>query len=138
MTRARPTTVAEAHYKQLFSEKYPIEVYIKCAQIMKRVDDCLDGIEVVKPHVKNNVMFHTAMYVACVLLKSPHPQRVRIAGIDMTEVTDDLILECAGTVGKSYNKLGGNDRAAKGPRLVEVLKSQLEEKFGRSIQRRKR
>ncbi len=40
--RARPTTVAQKSYKALFSEEYPILLYAKCAQIMKRVDGYLD------------------------------------------------------------------------------------------------
>jgi hypothetical protein len=120
--RARPTMVAEAHYKHLYSEQFPIEMYVRCAQLLKRVDDYLDSFDVVEVKVKNNVMFHAAMYLACVICKSPHPQRARISTIDMSVVTDELLFECVDAVGTKYNKLGGNDQVAKGPKLVEQNK----------------
>ena len=133
--RARPTTVAEAHYKHLFSESFPIEMYVRCAQLLKRVDDVLDGAGI-GIYEKNNIMFHTAMYVSCMLLRSPHPQRNRIAHLNIDEATDELIFECARAVYTAYDELGGDDRVSKSTKLVEVLKAQIAEKWGSEPKKR--
>jgi AIPR protein len=38
--RARPTTVADRNYKNMFSDRYPIEHYAKCALLLKKVRRC--------------------------------------------------------------------------------------------------
>lgn len=130
--RAQPTTVADRYYKQMYSDDYPIEMYQKCALLLKRVDDYLDGIDdVERGTTKNNIIFHVAMYVACVILNSHHPQRPRIAAIDVTAATDQVLTQSYRIVWQEYQKLGGNDRVAKGQALTDALKALLRERFAR-------
>jgi hypothetical protein len=133
--RGRPTRVADRHYKQMFSEEYPIELYPKCARLLKRIDDFMDGVEWDRG-AKNNTVFHLAMYVAGMALKSHHPTRPRIASLDMNEVTDDLIQEAFNAVKTKYLALGGNDRVAKGLPFTEDLKADLKARFFRPAKNR--
>ena len=91
--RARPTTVAQKNYKNLFSDEYPITLYPKCAQIMKRVDSYLDDKGIAQG-TKLNLVFYLAMYATCAALNSVKPKRTRIASLDMALLTDSLLTEC--------------------------------------------
>lgn len=106
-----------------------MELYSKVALILKRIDDYLDGIDRAE---KLNVSFYLAMCVTCAVLKSPRPKRPTIATLDMSRMTDQLIGEWLEIVVSEYAALGGDDRVAKGPALIEVVKKRLQDRFGRS------
>ena len=48
-----------------------------------------------------------------------------LANIDFEQITEDLILDCAERVNKIYEELGGTDKIAKGPALIEQVKARL-------------
>ena len=119
--RARPTTVAQKNYRNLFSTEYPIMLYPKCAQIMKRVDSYLDDKHVTRG-TKLNLVFYLAMYATCAALHAVKPTRVRIAYLDLALLTDSLLAECYTWLADEFMHLGGDDKAAKGPSLTTTLK----------------
>ena len=126
--RARPTTVADKHYKHIFAKTHPVALYVKCAQVIRRIDDCLDAYDLAAPN-KNNLIFYIAMYAVCLTLKMSKPKASDIASLNIDEISDDLIDESYQMVGDLYKNNGGDDRAAKGPRIAEQLKVKLRERF---------
>jgi hypothetical protein len=58
-------------------------------------------------------------------------QRPRIAAIDVTAATDQVLTQSYRIVWQEYQKLGGNDRVAKGQALTDALKALLRERFAR-------
>jgi hypothetical protein len=122
--RARPTTVAQKSYKKLFSDAYPLALYPKCAQIVKRVDSYLDERSLAQG-TKLNLVFYLAMYVTCIALKSVKPKRTRIASLDMSLLTTSLLDECYKWLMEQFVALGGDDKVAKGPSLVAALKQRI-------------
>jgi hypothetical protein len=126
--RARPTTVAERHYKHLFPENGPTEIYAKCAHILKRVDGFLDSQELERGD-RLNLSFYLAMYATCVALKSAKPQRPRLATFDLALLTDEFLTKNLVWLRAEYTKLGGDDRTAKGSQLVAVVKDALSARF---------
>lgn len=128
--RARPTTAAERHYDALYSDDYPKDLYAKCALILKRADEYLDGQDLDRAD-KLNLVFYVAMFATSVALRSPRPKRPTIAGIDMEKFTDKLLDECSKYVREKYIGLGGDDAVAKGTTLLEVLKADLQQRFSR-------
>ncbi len=126
--RARPTTVANNQYTSLFSKSIPVQLYVKCAQVMRRLDDLLD-IYALSTGEKNNLIFYVAMYSTCVTLKIAKPKPRDIADLNVESITEAIIDECFKEVRAVYNHHGGDDRAAKGPRLVANLKKKLEQRF---------
>jgi len=127
--RARPTTVAERNYEQLFSEKFPVGLYGKCALILKRAEEFLDGVDMENRH-RLNLMFYLAMYVTCVALRSAKPRRPTIAALDASMVTDVVLQESYEHINARYQALGGDDKVAKGTALAESLKQDLQDRFG--------
>ena len=106
--RARPTTVADKNYKKLFSDIYPIQLYPKCAQIMKRVDLYLDEKGLTQG-TKLNLVFYLGMYATSAAFKIVKPNTAKIAS--SRHVFDGgisfgwaicLLLE-------TFAKLGGSD-----------------------------
>ena len=126
--RARPTSIADQHYDEMFSDRFPIEMYPKCAVILKLVDDFLDGMAPSRSE-KNNVMFHMAMYAACVATSSVRPKREQIAALNTATLTDSVLNKCFDAVGGIYFKLGAGDITAKGPQFVGAVKESLADQF---------
>jgi hypothetical protein len=126
--RGRPTTAAERHYKSLYSEKYPKQLYAACALIQKRVDEFLDGLDIDRSE-RLNLMFHLSMYATCTALESPKPKRPRIAGLDVSLLTDGLLQNCLNHVRQRYTEHGADDKSAKGPEMTAQLKSDLDRKY---------
>jgi hypothetical protein len=127
--RARPTTVAEKNYSALFSDKTPLPMYPKCAMVIKRVDAYLDGLNLARGE-KLNLLFYVAMYSVCAALKSVRPNRKSIAGMDVNLLSDQLLQSSYGRALFHYKDLGGDDKVAKGPELVQRLKADLVATFG--------
>jgi AIPR protein len=128
--RARPTTAAERHYKKLFSDGQPKVIYSKCALIMKRVDEYLDGVGMQNSEA-SNIRFYLAMYAVCAALRSIHPRRTTIAAFNVDLLTDQFLSNCEEQVWPDYQALGGDDVIAKGPDLLELIHQRLQVRFGR-------
>lgn len=128
--RARPTTVAQKNYRTLFSDKYPVLLYTKCAQIMKRVDSYLDDKHVMRG-TKLNLLFYLAMYATCAVLHTDKPLRARIASFDLVLLTNSLLDECYTWLVDKFTQFGGDDKAAKGSFLAAALKERIIEKYGK-------
>jgi len=75
-------------------------------------------------------MFYLAMYAICVALKSARPRRPTISALDVGIVTDSVLQESYEHVSARYQKLGGDDKVAKGTALAETLKQDLRSRFG--------
>jgi hypothetical protein len=128
--RARPTTVVNKHYKQLFSEQFPFELYGKCASILKRVEAHLDSMDLTKGTALN-LLFYVAVHATCATLKSARPNRRGISGIDLSLLTDEILKDSYKTVNNLFKARGGNDKAAKGTELVNDVLTAIESKFSR-------
>lgn len=126
--RGRPTTAAERHYKKLYSEKYPKQLYATCALAQKRVDEFLDGLDIDRSE-RLNLMFHLSMYATCAALASARPKRPTIAALDVSLLTDAFLQDCLSDVRQRYNEHGADDKAAKGPEMTIQLKLDLERKY---------
>jgi AIPR protein len=127
--RTRPTTVADKNYVSLFSVKYPLEMYQKCALIIKRVDAFLEELNLPRGE-QLNLLFYVAMYAVCLALKSIKPKRTTIASMDIALLTDDLLKDSHEKVLFHYKNLGGDDKVAKGTQLLAELRSELVTQFG--------
>ncbi len=80
--RARPTTVADKNYRSIFSNSYPVALYVRCAQIIRRVDEYMDTYDLSSSE-KNNLIFYIAMYTTCRTLKMAKPKATDISALEM-------------------------------------------------------
>lgn len=123
--RARPGTVAEKNYKELFSDKHPINLYPKCVEIVKKAQRFLLDQGGITRADSLNMLFYVATYSTAAALKSAKPSRLAIADMDVSLVTDAVMAQSYQWISKRFKELGGDDKAAKGPLLAETLREHL-------------
>ena len=127
--RARPGTVAEKNYKELFSDKSPVNLYPKCIEIVKRGQTFLSAQSGLTRSDKLNLLFYLATYSAAAAAGSVKPSRQAIADLDVATVTEPVMGNGFEWISQTYKELGGDDKAAKGPHLAESLRKHLVASF---------
>jgi hypothetical protein len=73
----------------------------------------LDECEVPSSHW-NNVRFYVAMLGAMKLMGSSAVSARKMFEVNLSALTDELLLDCVTTTWTIYNALGGTDQIAKG------------------------
>jgi len=137
--RARPSTLLknDQDYQKVFNSAHPVKMYLACAQLMKRCEAFLRSKGLEQKEV-NNLKYHLAMLVSRMAANQATPTSEQIAKIDINKLDASFLEGCFATASQAYNRQGGNDQAAKGPRLVEKLKQKLERSLYKSrLSRRK-
>jgi hypothetical protein len=131
--RARPARYFQERkqHDKIFTEKYDIGLYPACARFGKEVSSFLHENEPDKG-VRRNILYYVMMVSACLFMKTARPKQQRIAKLGLKlKVTDTLLREAKQLVLVSYAKYGANDRAAKGTEMVNELKIEMRNRFGR-------
>jgi hypothetical protein len=129
--RARPSSLLkkESDYKQLFSPEYPIEIYRFAATIIKQIQSRLRLRGDIDPKDRTNVQFYVATHVTARLIGKLSPAAKDLVVVDLDKLSGQLLDESIGDVLDLYQALGANDQVAKGPKLLEKLKGELESEF---------
>jgi hypothetical protein len=124
--RARPGTVAEKNYKELFSDAYPLNLYAKCIGVVKRSQEFLSVQDKLTRADRLNLLFYLATYAAAIATESVKPSREKLAQLDEAAITDSLLSKGFQWLSQNYKKFGGDDKAAKGPLLADALRKHLQ------------
>lgn len=126
--RARPTGFIAQNYKKIFPPTGSPEVYVKCAQVMKRVEEFLDneGTESAKAR---DLRFYLAMVAVCEQLENASPRRDSIARVDVSLMTDAALRRALYIVDAAYRKHGGNETTAKGVEMLKTLETTMNTMF---------
>ena len=129
--RARPSSLLkkDEDYQKLFSDDYPIEVYLLVAKLIKSVQSYLRSLAELQPKVRTDLTFYVAMHVAAVLAQKPNPAVKDLIAINLVGMTPELLASSLEVVRSLYERLGGNDQVAKGTQLVAELKGVLAETY---------
>jgi hypothetical protein len=126
--RARPSSLLKRgqEYDQVFNRNYPIELYLNCALLMKRVDQMVasDAAGLDRKD-QTNVRFYVATDTACTAAGKTDPTPQDIAAIPASAIPDSAISEALGRVLRLYQSLGPTDQTAKGTELVDALTAEL-------------
>jgi hypothetical protein len=131
--RARPARYFQdrKQHDRIVSDKYDIGLYTVCARFGKAVNSFLHENEPDKG-IRRNLLYYVMMVAACLSMKTVKPKPQRIARFDVkSRITDALLRQAAQLVAVSYKKNGENDKAAKGTDMVNDLKAEMRNKFGR-------
>ena len=88
--RARPSRYFKKdYYDKVFSSKVPIDLYVTCALLRKRVETFLQSVETDRQD-RNNLLFYVLMSVVCVALKTPRANVKTISNMKVGEIMDKL------------------------------------------------
>lgn len=123
--RARPSSLLKADdtYKQVFNEKYPVQLYYLCAESLRRVEKLLKSSPLnLAARDRNNLRFYVLMDTLIQAVGKPNPAMKDYAQLDPKTVTDEQILASIDQVKNLYDRLGSTDQVAKGPELLRRLK----------------
>ena len=106
---------------------YDFEIYLRCWQIIKRVDQFLNLPEL---HLDNesrrNLLYYMARAAACTMTKNAHCPPGELLKVDLSLLTDDFMrTQCLQMVKRIYKRNGGNDEAGKNPKTGEELQRKL-------------
>ena len=125
--RARPSTLLtdDAAYNKLYNDRQDLATFYAAAFIGKKVDLTLRACSRYSTTNKSDILFYV-IYVLCMrIINKEEITSDDLANIDFEQITEDLILDCAERVNKIYEELGGTDKIAKGPSLIEQVKARL-------------
>lgn len=125
--RARPSTLLtdDAAYNKLYNDRQDLATFYAAAFIGKKVDLTLRACSRYSTTNKSGILFYV-IYVLCMrIINKEEITSDDLANIDFEQITEDLILDCAERVNKIYEELGGTDKIAKGPALIEQVKARL-------------
>jgi AIPR protein len=121
--RARPSSLLKAddQYAKVFNQKYPLELYLVCAALVRKVDEFLYTQTTLQRKDINNIRFYVAMLVSMIETHMPLPRVTKIAELDVKSIGVGTLLSALKEATTKYTELGGSDQVAKGPELARQL-----------------
>lgn len=108
--RSRPSSLLkeDINYYTIFDASYPMPLYLKCIQIMKRIESYLKNTLIGLASIQvNNFKFHLAMYSTLLLANNPEANVNEIISIDLNEFTNEFLNDCYTAVSEEFNEIGG-------------------------------
>lgn len=130
--RARPSSLLknDEDYRALFSEQNPIQMYLVCANLARRVETFLKRDDLgLEARNRNNLRFYVAMHIGAIVAGKLRPSAQDVAGISVDKIRDDALIASFEPVRVAYQTLGGTDQVAKGSGLVERIQQDLESRL---------
>jgi len=129
--RARPTSLLtdDNRYSTLYQENQNLDVFYNVASVGKRVERVLkldSGYTITQV---SDIRFYVLYMIFATLLNQVEVNPSDVVSIDLSCVSDDLIVGIASEVFDLYANLGGTDRVAKGPALIAAIKDLLRNRF---------
>lgn len=138
-SRARPSSLLkkEEDYHKIFSETYPIQLYLVCAKLLKDADKFIRStstdrdIEYIE---RINLRFHLMMYLVLYATKKVNPSITDVMDIDFGRVTETMYKHCLGKVIQVFRQIREStgeapDKIAKSRNFV----TQLITEFGNEL-----
>lgn len=125
--RARPSTLLtdNAAYNKLYDDRQDLATFYAAAFIGRKVDLTLRACSRYSTTNKSDILFYV-IYVLCMrIINKEEISSDDLASIDFEQITENFILDCAERVNEIYLGLGGTDKIAKGPALIEQVKARL-------------
>ena len=130
--RGRPSSLLkrDEDYERIYSVEYPIDLYHVCAEATRRVEAYMKSVETaLTAKDRNNLRFYVAMHAVASVARKAEPVAEDIAKIDINALSTERVQESADLVREKYEELGGSDRVAKGPLLLEGVRSNLRSRW---------
>ena len=130
--RARPSTLLknDTDYIRVFTDKYPIEVYVNVIRMQKLVESKMKSNSFsFSTSQIGDIKYHVSMYLTCLVLNKKKPSAIDISKIDTLNISDEKCIEAIEEVNVLYDSLGGTNAIAKGKELVNELKELITEKI---------
>jgi AIPR protein len=116
------------YYSVFSQELHPPTLFLQCIQIQRKVDDYLDELDLDRGH-RPRLRFYMAMFVTCLATKSSHSTKDLILDLNIASIDKKTLDDAYKQVNKRYSQAGGDNLAAKGPKIVQGLQRVLKKRF---------
>lgn len=135
-SRSRPSSLLKEDdtYLKIFSLEYPLELYLKCVQILRIIEVYLRTIENLNKTEINNIKFHLSMFITLTLTGKIKPTPMDISNIDLSNLTNKLLGDCFQAVYRVYQDLGSTDQVAKNRKFSLKVLEVFEESIKSSVE----
>lgn len=127
--RARPSTLLtdDTNYKKLYIDNTDLELFYRSASLGKKVERFLKSSEKYSQSAKSDILFYVLYSVVALEFRSPDIDLKKFKEMDPESINDEKIDSAASFVFSEYEALGGNNKVAKGPELIERLRGKIPE-----------
>lgn len=130
--RARPSSLlkVDEDYNSVFNPNYPIEVYLVCEKLIKKVEDYLKSNSAeLQSSVRNDIKFHMVMAVCQLLSKTTEPSPGSVASVDVDACDESVLDSVLNVVWPIYQELGETGQVAKGTAFPQRVIKAIAEKL---------
>ncbi|MED0864680.1 MULTISPECIES: AIPR family protein [Bacillus] len=121
--RARPSTLLndEETYKQLYLNNRILDSYYNAAVIGKRVRSFINNLGVYSISEQSDISFYVMYVCSAKISGSADISPKQLGNFNLDDITEEKVKLCAEYVYEKYQKLGGNNKVAKGTNLIDKL-----------------
>lgn len=130
VARGKPSSLVktDAAYNAIFSEATPIELYLRCIQLLRTADQSLTGLPV---ELRSNLRFHCAMLLACELSGTKSYTSDQLLKIDtsaLSTVRQQAIVAWLSEQAQSQqaNRGGSMNKVSKSAEFVRTIMESFE------------
>jgi len=122
--RARPSSLIKDDiiYNQIFSDSFPINIYVIAGEMKKAVDLNLRNVLDLNSADRNNLLYHVLTRLAVKLTGSQKPTVQDIASLNLGHITPESVFDAYFDVLPIYRALGGDGKVAKGGDFAAQVK----------------
>lgn len=121
--RARPSTLLDDDntYSQLYKVDNNLDAYYKAAKIGQRVRNIIKMDANISQVAKSDIQFAIIYMLARKLTNKSDITFIDLSRIDLTQITEELLINCKQQVYDKYVELGGNSAIAKSSQLKDAI-----------------
>jgi hypothetical protein len=118
---------------------HPLNVYLRCVEIVRKVKDYLRGIADINDKTSLNLRYYLALDVTVRVIKNAHCPPMLVAEMDVErDLTPELLKVSYKRVRRFYLANGGNDDTARGNKMRKNLVASLKAEFSPSNKSKKK
>jgi len=111
---------------------YDLGVYLRCVQIVRKVEDFLSSPELVLDSVaRRNLLYYLARWVVCAKIASAYSTPGAVLALDVDQLSEADLASGLKAVKRIYKRHGNNDEAAKSPQMGAALNAALKRKYSK-------
>lgn len=130
--RARPSTLLEddSSYEKLFHKNNELNTYYIVSLFGRKIEEVLKSSKKYTATEITDIKFYTLYSSCCLMTNTLYPGSKTLSEITTDDLSDDILNYTIETTYDLYRSLGGTDKVAKGPKLIEALKAKLRQDKG--------
>lgn len=133
--RARPSTLLtkDETYTELYIKNQDLDVFYNAARLGKTVELYVRKSSTYTQAQKNDILFYVLYFCVAQTVNSSIITAVNIKEINLQDFSESFIQSAADHVFKTYMRLGGDGKTAKGSTLIEALMKDLNSEKSHNI-----